>query len=87
MEMAAKRGGGRDLRTIAQAMAQLSCSRTTIYKLWQEGKLELVKFGQRTRVTERSLNSLVDEMLTADPIYPQTKPPTSQHGNDEDNKS
>ena len=87
MQMAAKRGGGRDLRTIQQAMSQLSCSRTMIYKLWQEGKLELVKFGQRTRVTERSLNALVDEMLTADPIYPQTKPPTSQHGNDEDPKS
>jgi excisionase family DNA binding protein len=49
---------------MAQACAQLSCSRGTIEKLWREGKLERVRFGGQTRITARSLDRLVDEMLT-----------------------
>lgn len=56
-------------------MGQLSCSRAMIYKLAKEKKLELVKFGKRTRVTERSLNTLVDEMLTGDGVQPLAHDP------------
>ena len=55
----------RDLRTTAQARAQLSCGRDTLNKLVREGKLERVSFGGQTRITARSLNALVDEMLSA----------------------
>jgi excisionase family DNA binding protein len=54
----------RELRTTSQACAQLGCSRSTIEKLAREGKLERVKFGGQTRITARSLNALVDEVLT-----------------------
>lgn len=53
-------------RTVEQAATQLSCSPRMIYKLYREGRLELVKLGRTSRVTERSLNALVDEMLTGD---------------------
>jgi excisionase family DNA binding protein len=62
-------------RTVAQAMAQLSCSRTTIRKLASEGKLTLVRFGGRTRITEESLNRFIENMLkqpikSSPPIQP-----------------
>jgi excisionase family DNA binding protein len=60
----------RELRTTAQACAQLGCSRDTIRKLWKEGRLERVQFGGQTRITARSLNSLVDEILTGDKLHP-----------------
>jgi excisionase family DNA binding protein len=60
----------RELRTTAQACAQLGCSRDTIRKLWKEGKLERVRFGGQTRITARSLNALVDEVLTGDRLHP-----------------
>jgi excisionase family DNA binding protein len=53
----------RELRTMQQACQQLSCSRGTVEKLWREGKLERVRFGGQTRITARSLDALVDEML------------------------
>ena len=56
----------RELRTTAQAMSQLNCSRSTIERLSKEGKLERVRFGGLTRITARSLNALVDEVLTSD---------------------
>jgi excisionase family DNA binding protein len=55
----------RDLRTTAQARAQLGCSRGTLDKLVREGKLERVPFGGQTRITARSLNAFVDEVLSA----------------------
>ena len=54
----------RELRTTAQACAQLSCSRGTVAKFIAEGKLERVPFAGQTRITARSLNALVDELLT-----------------------
>jgi excisionase family DNA binding protein len=54
----------RDLKTTAQAMAQLGCSRGTIDKLARDGKLERVPFGGQTRITARSLDALVDELLS-----------------------
>lgn len=64
----------RELRTTAQACAQLGCSRSTVEKLWREGKLERVKFGGQTRITARSLNTLVDEVMTGGTLYPKTNP-------------
>lgn len=61
----------RELRTTAQACAQLGCSRATIAKLWEAGKLERVKFGGQTRITARSLNALVDSLLTGETLYPK----------------
>jgi len=56
----------RELRTTAQVCSQLGCSRGTLDKLVREGKLERVRFGGQTRITARSLNALVDEVLTSD---------------------
>ncbi len=64
--------GNRELRTTAQACAQLGCSRSTIAKLWREGKLERVRFGGQTRITARSLNALVDQALSGDTLYPKS---------------
>jgi excisionase family DNA binding protein len=61
--LAPKISDSRELRTMAQACAQLSCSRGTVEKLWREGKLERVRFLGQTRITARSLDALVDEML------------------------
>lgn len=63
----------RELRTTAQACAQLGCSRYTLAKLWKEGKLERVRFGGQTRITARSLNALLDQVLTGDTLYPDSK--------------
>lgn len=63
----------RELRTTAQACAQLGCSRQTIFKLWKDGKLERVRFGGQTRITARSLNALVDEVLTDERLHPQPR--------------
>jgi excisionase family DNA binding protein len=63
----------RELRTMAQACAQLSCSRGTVEKLWRQGKLERVRFGGQTRITARSLDALVDEMLENNTLTAQTE--------------
>jgi excisionase family DNA binding protein len=54
----------RELRTTSQACAQLGVTRYLLLKLCREGKLVRVRFGGQTRITVRSLNALVDEMLT-----------------------
>lgn len=61
----------RELRTTAQACTQLGCSRGTIEKFWREGKLERVRFGGQTRITARSLDALVDELLAANSLKPK----------------
>ena len=60
----------RELRTTAQACAQLGCSRSTVRKLWQQGKLERVRFGGQTRITARSLNAYLDEILNGAVLRP-----------------
>jgi excisionase family DNA binding protein len=67
-----------ELRTMAQACAQLSCSRSTIERLWRQGKLERVRFGGQTRITARSLNALVDEMLENHAMTIQTEDEESE---------
>jgi excisionase family DNA binding protein len=63
MMMPKAEADSRELRTMAQACAQLSCSRGTVEKFWREGKLERVRFGGQTRITARSLDALVDALL------------------------
>jgi excisionase family DNA binding protein len=63
----------RELRTTAQACAQLGCSRGTIEKFWREGRLERVKFGGQTRITARSLDALVDELLVSNSLKPKNQ--------------
>ena len=50
------------LRTIAEACAQLECSRHVLRKLVREGKLERVKFAGQLRITARSLDTLIDRL-------------------------
>ena len=60
--MAKEDKGG--LVTVEQAMSALKCSRATIYKLRDAGKLEIVRITDRmTRVTERSLNKMIDDLI------------------------
>ena len=59
-----------DLRTIAEACAQLECSRHTLRRLVREGKLDAVRFGGKVRIIARSLDTLIDRL---DPHPP--KPP------------
>lgn len=63
----------RELKTTAQACALLGCSRYTLAKLWRDGKIERVRFGGQTRITARSLNALLDQVLTGDTLYPDNK--------------
>lgn len=45
--------------TIESAVEQLGCGRTTIYALIAEKKLEALKLGRRTLITDASLRALV----------------------------
>lgn len=47
------------LRTIAYAMDQLGCSRSKIYELVKDDRLELVKLDGRSKITDRSLRKLM----------------------------
>jgi excisionase family DNA binding protein len=47
------------LWTMAHAAAQLGCSRTKLYRLYDAGVIKLVKFGGDTRVTDASLRALL----------------------------
>ena len=51
------------LRTIAYAAERLGCGRVKIYSLVQQGRLELVKFDSRSRITDRSLRKLLKELM------------------------
>jgi hypothetical protein len=50
------------LCTIQQAQKMLGCSRSKIYALRDQGRLELVKFDHRTKVTQSSLEKLLAEI-------------------------
>jgi excisionase family DNA binding protein len=60
------------LRTVAHAAERLGCSVGTIYNLGHDGRLELVKFGRNTRVTEASLKKLL-ETIKQQPLVQQRK--------------
>jgi excisionase family DNA binding protein len=52
----------RVLHTIAEAQEALQCSRWKIYDLTKAGRLEMVKLGRHSRITDRSLRKLVKEL-------------------------
>jgi excisionase family DNA binding protein len=56
-------GGLGGLRSMAQAMERLACSRSKIVRLVREGRLETVKLDRRRKITERSLQRLETELL------------------------
>jgi excisionase family DNA binding protein len=58
-----KKDGESGLLTIPQVMNRLMCGRTKIYDLVHDDRLELVKFGAHSRITERSLHKLQAELL------------------------
>ena len=51
------------LLTVQEASRVLHCSPKYIYDLFKQGKIEFVRIGKRTRVTQRSLNALIDQQL------------------------
>ncbi len=57
--------------TTSQACERLGCSRATVYRLWQAGKLERVRFHGHTRITVRSLNALIKETMTINVMRPR----------------
>jgi excisionase family DNA binding protein len=50
------------LLSVLQAMEFLRCGKKKIYQLGREGKIDLVKLGHSTRVTEASLRRLISEL-------------------------
>ena len=50
------------LLSVPQAAEFLSCGKTKIYSLHKAGKIEIVKLGHSTRVTEASLRRLIEEL-------------------------
>lgn len=56
-------GGDIVLRSIPYAMGRLGCSRTKIYELVKDGRLELRKFDRSSRITDRSLRKLLADIM------------------------
>ena len=59
MDTRADDGG---LLSISQAMLFLKCGKKKLYQLNREGRIDMVKLGHSTRVTEASLRRLVNEL-------------------------
>ena len=59
------------LLTLSQAKEELNCGRTKLYQLHQRGLLEFVKFDKQTRVTERSIRKLVQDLIETKTIAPK----------------
>jgi len=51
----------RELVTIAEAMRQLACSKSMIYRLNRRKQLEMVKLGRATRVSQRSIDRFLKQ--------------------------
>ena len=45
--------------TIRQAAHMIGCSRSTVYELINEGRLEAFKIGVATRITTQSIRELI----------------------------
>jgi excisionase family DNA binding protein len=69
--MPAQKSEDSGLRTIPQACEFLGCSRSQIYKLHKQGKLEMRKLGRHTRVTKKSLDQLVRQLPEREPSQPR----------------
>jgi excisionase family DNA binding protein len=50
------------LHEVPTACRQISCGRTTLYKLAADGEIELVKIGRKTLVPAVSLEAYVDRL-------------------------
>ncbi|WP_303486461.1 helix-turn-helix domain-containing protein [Shimia thalassica] len=50
----------KDLLTVKETQTALSCGRTLIYKLINDGTLTKVKLGGSTRITAASIKKLVE---------------------------
>jgi excisionase family DNA binding protein len=59
------------LLTVPEAMERLSCGKTKLYDLHQRGFLELVKLDRRTRVTERSVQKFLRNLVANQLIAPK----------------
>ena len=59
MDTRADDGG---LLSISQAMLFLKCGKKKLYQLNRDGKIDMVKLGHSTRVTEASLRRLIDAL-------------------------
>jgi excisionase family DNA binding protein len=59
------------LLTVPEAMDRLSCGKTKLYDLHQRGFLELVKLDRRTRVTERSVQKFLRQLVANQLIAPK----------------
>jgi excisionase family DNA binding protein len=59
------------LLTVPEAMERLSCGKTKLYDLHQRGFLELVKLDRRTRVTERSVQKFLRNLIANQLIAPK----------------
>jgi hypothetical protein len=59
------------LLTVPEAMDRLSCGKTKLYDLHQRGFLELVKLDRRTRVTERSVQKFLRNLIANQLIAPK----------------
>ena len=51
------------LRTISEAETQLRISRSSVYALIRDGKLQSVKLGKSVRVTDASIRQLVAQLI------------------------
>lgn len=45
--------------TVDETMARLKCSRSLVYALFRDGKLERIKVGRRTLVSGRSIRAVL----------------------------
>jgi excisionase family DNA binding protein len=59
------------LLTVPEACTRLSCGKTKLYDLHQRGFLELVKLDRRTRVTERSVQKFLRQLVANQLIAPK----------------
>jgi excisionase family DNA binding protein len=59
------------LLTVPEAMEWLSCGKTKLYDLHQRGFLEFVRLDRRTRVTERSVQKFLRNLVANQLIVPK----------------
>lgn len=55
----------RGLLTVPEACSALRVSQSKLYRLHKQGHVEFVKLGGSTRVTDRSVQKLLKEILSA----------------------
>jgi excisionase family DNA binding protein len=66
MGMAAAEGGYGRLLSPKAACERLDCSPPTLYELIRAGELETFKLGKYRKITERSINALIERGIAAE---------------------